>query len=85
MLCDKDWLSRLNDDDVATNLPLQLTLRVDRRSCSSCTLSYDTPPSRHVVYTLVAEPQTTDSAVLDNRMSRSLPEIATRMAFNRRL
>ena len=69
--CDKDWLSRLDDDDLATNLLLELTLRVGRRSCSSCSLYYDTPPSPNVV--------------LDNRISRSFPEVATRRAFSRRL
>ena len=64
--CNEDWSSRLDDDDVASNLPLQLALRVDRRSCSSCTLSYDTPPNRDVFYTFAAGPRTTDRAVLDN-------------------
>ena len=82
---EKDWLPRLDDDDVATNLPLQRTLRVDRRSCTSCSLSYDAPPSRDVVHTLVAGPRTTGSAVLDNRTSKSLPEVSMRRSLNRRL
>ena len=43
-------------------------------------LSYDTPPNR-VIFTLVAGRRTTGNAVNDDRMSRSLPEVATRRAF----
>ena len=39
-----------NDHDVAADLPLQLTLRVDWRSRSGCALSYDLPTNRDVVY-----------------------------------
>ena len=81
----QDWLLRLDDDGVATNLPLQLMLHVERQSCSICTMSYDTQLNRNVIYTLAARPRMTGSAVLDNRMLRSFSEVATRSAFNRRL
>ena len=80
-----EWLSRLDDDDVVTIFFLQLTLHVDRRSYSSCTLSYDTPPCRDIVHTLAAEPQIGGSTVLHNRMSRYFPEVGTRKAVSRRL
>ena len=38
-----------NDDDVAADLPLQLTLRVDWRSRIGCAPSYDPPPNGNVV------------------------------------
>ena len=39
----------LNDDDVAADLPLQLTLRAYWWSCSGCAPSCDPPPNRDVV------------------------------------
>ena len=78
---DKYWLSRHDDDNLVTNFPLKLTLRVNQRSCGSYTMSYDTPSNRGVVYTLAAGPQTTGNAALDNRVSRSLQEVETRTAF----
>ena len=38
-----------SDDDVAADLPLQLTLHADWRSRSGCVPSYDSPPSSDVV------------------------------------
>ena len=74
-------MSRLDDDDLVINLPLKLTLRVDQRSCSSYTMSYDTPSNRGVVYTLAGGPRTTGNTALDNCMSRSLQKVAPRRAF----
>ena len=76
----------LDDDDMATNLPLQPPLHIDRWSCSSsCTLPYVTPQCCDVVCTLAARSQMTVSAVLDNRMSLSFPEVAARRVISWKL
>ena len=51
-LCNKDWLSRFDTDDLETNLPSQLTILVDRWACSSCSLSNDTALSRDAAHFL---------------------------------